>query len=160
MAGPWAKRAVAGGSGGAAAARLKILSFALWRSWLRRGDAWRKLRHASPFEEHRAYRAFNRPDLATTRRPKSRERMVRAAAIACAVLIWVSGYVLIMRASPWPQIDTLKHMAAFPNCAFARLVGVAPAARGQPGYYEMHDRDRDGIACEPLPPPMPRVHRF
>ncbi|MGO4722439.1 MULTISPECIES: excalibur calcium-binding domain-containing protein [unclassified Inquilinus] len=39
---------------------------------------------------------------------------------------------------------------AFPNCASARLVGLAPASRGEPGYYSRHDRDDDGVACEPL----------
>jgi hypothetical protein len=33
----------------------------------------------------------------------------------------------------------------------ARMVGLAPARRGQPGYYPQHDRDKDGIACEPWP---------
>ncbi|HEY8277268.1 MAG TPA: excalibur calcium-binding domain-containing protein [Methyloceanibacter sp.] len=32
-----------------------------------------------------------------------------------------------------------------------RLVGLAPAYRGQPGYRASHDRDDDGIACEPRP---------
>ena len=60
-------------------------------------------------------------------------------------------YGTLMRLSPWPQVETLRHVAAFPNCAFARMVGLAPAYKGQPGYYERHDRDRDGWACEPLP---------
>ena len=45
----------------------------------------------------------------------------------------------------------LRHMAAAPNCSAARAVGLAPAHRGEPGYYLTHDRDRDGIACEPWP---------
>jgi hypothetical protein len=28
-------------------------------------------------------------------------------------------------------------------------VGLAPAYRGEPSYYPQHERDRDGIACEP-----------
>jgi hypothetical protein len=44
-----------------------------------------------------------------------------------------------------------KHYAAYPNCAAARAVGLAPAYRGQPGYWPQHDRDNDGIACEPYP---------
>jgi hypothetical protein len=35
------------------------------------------------------------------------------------------------------------------NCGFARAVGLAPAREGQPGYWKRHDRDHDGIACEP-----------
>jgi Excalibur calcium-binding domain len=53
--------------------------------------------------------------------------------------------------SPWPVVVTLKHLAAFPNCNAARGVGLAPARRGQPGYYHRHDADHDGIACEPWP---------
>lgn len=49
----------------------------------------------------------------------------------------------------WPLMTTLKHVAAAPNCSAARAVGLAPARRGQPGYYFRHDRDQDGIACEP-----------
>jgi len=53
--------------------------------------------------------------------------------------------------SPWPQLETLRHIAAAPNCSAARLVKLAPAQRGEPGYYVRHDRDRDGVACEPIP---------
>ena len=42
----------------------------------------------------------------------------------------------------------VRHLAASPNCSAARLVGVAPARRGEPGYWSEHDADRDGIACE------------
>jgi hypothetical protein len=58
--------------------------------------------------------------------------------------------------SPWPPLMTLRHIAAYPNCSAARLVQLAPAKRGEPGYYLHHDRDRDGIACEPLPALRPR----
>jgi hypothetical protein len=44
-----------------------------------------------------------------------------------------------------------RHVAAARNCDAARAVGLAPALRGQPGYYPQHDRDNDGIACEPWP---------
>lgn len=51
----------------------------------------------------------------------------------------------------WFIATTLKHIAAAPNCSAARLVGLTPARRGEPGYYSRHDRDQDGIACEPWP---------
>ncbi|WP_349643612.1 excalibur calcium-binding domain-containing protein [Bradyrhizobium genosp. SA-3] len=41
-------------------------------------------------------------------------------------------------------MTTLKHIASSPNCDFARLVGLAPARRGEPGYWGRHDRDGDG----------------
>ena len=51
--------------------------------------------------------------------------------------------------SPWPIAVTLKHLAAFPNCDAAEMVGLAPSRRGQPGYWGHHDTDGDGIACKP-----------
>lgn len=59
------------------------------------------------------------------------------------------GYNLY--SSPWPITTTLRHWAARPNCDMARLFGLAPSKRGQPGYYPWHDRDNDGIACEVWP---------
>lgn len=47
--------------------------------------------------------------------------------------------------------DRARHLLAAPNCSAARLVGVAPARRGEPGYWDDHDADHDGIACEPIP---------
>jgi hypothetical protein len=53
---------------------------------------------------------------------------------------------------PWPLSVIVRHLAAAPNCAAARRVGLAPARRGEPGYYPQHDADNDGIACEPWHP--------
>lgn len=47
--------------------------------------------------------------------------------------------------------DRARHLLASPNCSAARLVGVAPARRGEPGYWDDHDADQDGVACEPIP---------
>ncbi|WP_198137369.1 excalibur calcium-binding domain-containing protein [Roseibium aggregatum] len=53
--------------------------------------------------------------------------------------------------SPWSRSVTLLHLASAPNCDAARSVGLAPANRGEPGYWSKHDADNDGIACEPWP---------
>jgi hypothetical protein len=53
--------------------------------------------------------------------------------------------------SPWPVGTTLRHWIAYRNCAASRMVGLAPARTGEPGYFLSHDEDRDGIACEPYP---------
>jgi hypothetical protein len=53
--------------------------------------------------------------------------------------------------SPWPTSVTLRHIASFPNCAAARVFNLAPAHRGNPGYYSRHDADNDGVACEKWP---------
>lgn len=43
-----------------------------------------------------------------------------------------------------------RHILSAPNCDAARAQGLAPARRGQAGYFRTHDRDNDGIACEPF----------
>lgn len=38
--------------------------------------------------------------------------------------------------------------AYYANCTEAKAAGAAPLYRGEPGYREKLDRDKDGIACE------------
>ncbi|WP_414632906.1 excalibur calcium-binding domain-containing protein [Brevundimonas sp. UBA7506] len=52
---------------------------------------------------------------------------------------------------PFSTIENVRHVLAKPNCSATRLVRLAPARRGEPGYHLEHDRDRDGWACEPVP---------
>lgn len=66
--------------------------------------------------------------------------------IAFTVCVW--GILAISQISPWPLGITFRHIAAANNCATARAVGLAPALRGEPGYWPWLDRDHDGIACE------------
>jgi len=73
--------------------------------------------------------------------------LAACAAVAVAAL----AYPVVKNSARWSPAMALRHAAAAPNCAAARAVGLAPAFRGQPGYYPQHDRDRDGIACEPWP---------
>lgn len=81
---------------------------------------------------------------------------------ALAVLVAISSFaatwgLLVYKpwtaftSSSWSAADMAKHIVAFPNCSAARLVGLAPAYKGQPGYWPQHDRDDDGWACEPYP---------
>jgi hypothetical protein len=81
------------------------------------------------------------------RRHRHQIGIAALATVALAAL----AYPVLMDLSRWPLTVALRHAAAAPNCAAARAVGLAPAYRGQPGYYPQHDRDRDGIACEPWP---------
>jgi hypothetical protein len=78
----------------------------------------------------------------------ARRYLIAAAKIGIVVGLVVAFTEL---ASPWPFFDTARHIAAAPNCAAARAVGLAPSHPGEPGYWVKHDRDRDGIACEPWP---------
>lgn len=71
-------------------------------------------------------------------------------AIAFCVVAW--GSVAFVTLSPWPANLTARHLAAAPNCNAARAVGLAPAMRGEPGYWPWLDADNDGIACEPRRP--------
>jgi hypothetical protein len=70
------------------------------------------------------------------------------------IVVAVSGFALVwyLLSSPWPLILTLRHLAAFPNCAATELVGLAPADSGQPGYWSHNDADGDGVACKAYPP--------
>jgi hypothetical protein len=64
-----------------------------------------------------------------------------------ATVVTIAAYY-----SGWSVHDTARHFLAAPNCDAARAVGLASAYRGEPGYWPQHDRDKDGIACEPWPP--------
>jgi hypothetical protein len=76
--------------------------------------------------------------------------VLKPLGIAVAV---VAGFLLgwmITMPSAWTLEQRILHIAAAPSCASARRVGLAPARRGEPGYYAFHDGDKDGIACEPF----------
>ena len=55
---------------------------------------------------------------------------------------------IFIRTSPFEREDALRHLVAMTGCSAATKVGVAGAARGEPGYHERHDVNRDGIACD------------
>jgi hypothetical protein len=76
----------------------------------------------------------------------------RGALIFAAVAVSITVYGFSI--SPWSVQVTIRHILASPNCAAARTMGLAPALRGRPGYWSKHDRDDDGIACEPWPRAM------
>jgi Excalibur calcium-binding domain len=90
-----------------------------------------------------------RSPVAWLRRHRHRVRMAAFAALALADFL----YPVVQNLSRWPLTVALRHAAAAPNCTAARAVGLAPAWRGEPGYYLQHHDDRDGIACEPWPRP-------
>lgn len=81
--------------------------------------------------------------------------LVMLAAVGSFALTWAAiaykPWTAFAGASTWSAMTMLKHIAAFPNCSAARAAGLAPAYRGQPGYWPQHDRDKDGWACEPYP---------
>lgn len=40
-----------------------------------------------------------------------------------------------------------RHIAAAPHCETAKLVGLAPALRGEPGYWAHNDDSGAGLSC-------------
>ena len=102
----------------------------------------------------RRFRAITRP----LERRERRRRWARAAAdvvqplaITLAVTGAILAWWLTTLPASWSWQERLLHLAAAPNCAAARAAGLAPARRGEPGYFVRHDADDDGIACEPIP---------
>jgi len=85
-------------------------------------------------------------------RPIRRRQVIRQFLIGVGLLM---ALALALYAGAthkgWTFFETARHIAAFPDCNAARLVGLDRARPGQPGYYERHDADQDGIACEPKP---------
>jgi hypothetical protein len=79
--------------------------------------------------------------------------------IGMVVVALLAGSVF--RALPDAEMGVSQRAAATPsaasayvyfrNCREARAAGVAPIARGRPGYRSQLDADDDGWACEPYP---------
>ena len=86
-------------------------------------------------------------------------RRRRADHIIRAWGLWlvVTGAVLglawftVASLSPWPVPVTLRHLVASKDCDTARAMELAPAGRGEPGYWPWLDADHDGLACERWP---------
>ena len=97
-------------------------------------------------------RHLNRRFQAVSRRldrPIRLRRLDRwTSVVALSVIGGCALYWALVLLSPWPPLASLKHAAAFPNCNAARAVGLAPAQKGEPGYWPGHDADNDGITCE------------
>lgn len=95
----------------------------------------------------------------TPRRFRHRWRPSVPAVLVSVTVVGAAGALLILPhthlADPamagMSLKDRARHLLASPNCSAARLVGVAQARRGEPGYWASHDADNDGVACEPLP---------
>jgi hypothetical protein len=66
-------------------------------------------------------------------------------------LIVFCGLFLTLVLSPFPPLQTVRHVAAAPTCAASRAVSLAPATTGAAGYWSWNDQDGDGTACEALP---------
>jgi len=124
-----------------------------------REAVWRRnRRELRPDVDEQADRLKNRFKAVSRRIDRAlRLRRLQAGLQKRATWIWAclgilgGGYLGLTLASPWPIGLTVRHLLAANNCAMARLVDLAPAVRGEPGYWARNDADDDGIACEPWP---------
>jgi hypothetical protein len=94
---------------------------------------------------HRRFRSVSRRHerALLVRRLYRRARWWAVIAAAVALFCWgLPAY------TGWPLMASLKHLAAFTHCQSAAIVGLANAAQGSPGYWQRHDPDGDGVACE------------
>jgi hypothetical protein len=81
-------------------------------------------------------------------RRRAPRRTTIAVLAAAAVLVGMRLASGPFQADVTSWNPTVRHILAITNCDAARSLGLAPARRGEPGYYRWHDADRDGIACE------------
>ena len=90
--------------------------------------------------------------MADVLRFKRRQRRVNSWQgwkISLIAAVTVSAVVFYFVQSPWSVLVTAKHLLAAQNCDTARVLVLAPAKVGEPGYWSKLDADNDGIACEP-----------
>jgi Excalibur calcium-binding domain len=123
-------------------------------------DAW-LFHHGRDSGE--GFRSTRRDNRANRRRRNHAMRLRRVyrqtrlfILIAIIAVIALKFIVDVFVLSPWPVTVTLMHLQARSNCDAARAVGLAPARRGEPGYWEHLDADGDGISCEPWSPARQR----
>jgi len=83
------------------------------------------------------------------RRPRSYQPWLTMSFLILAII--ATAYIALPALSPWPRMVTFRHILAAANCDTSRALGLAPARKGEPGYWRKLDADRDGIACEPWP---------
>ena len=139
---------------GSAAASFSVATWAI-AGFIRRRRGWHVLTRRERDEEARKRswieRATHRRFLSQTRHRhsfRSRAWLLKAGGIALLLGSAVSGTAYVKQ---WPIMLTVRHLASAPNCSAARAVGLAPSNRGEPGYWQSHDADGDGKACEPWP---------
>lgn len=98
---------------------------------------------------------FSRQPLTGRIRPRRRYPW-RAILGALPIVFLVAMYAVeivgsFQRSRSMTIGEAFRHIAARPNCDAARAVNLAPAKRGEPGYWPSHDADDDRVACEPWP---------
>jgi micrococcal nuclease len=96
-------------------------------------------------QEGYAQAATYPPDVACSQAFVTAERNARSAQVG----LWAPAPQPQPEPQPQPQPQPGGGGTVYyANCAEARAAGAAPLHRGQPGYREGLDRDKDGVACE------------
>lgn len=109
---------------------------------------WVKMRPNRDWHAARLKEKFHAASPWHRRERRSRILSTSVLLIAGAGFGAVIGFALLEAYKPWPVSTIVQHFAAARNCDTARAVGLAPAYRGEPGYWSKLDADNDGIACE------------
>ncbi|WP_233342525.1 excalibur calcium-binding domain-containing protein [Maricaulis salignorans] len=108
-----------------------------------------------PDRDRHATRLRNRLRAVSTRamRRQRVDHIIRVWGLRLVVIGAVLGlaWFTVASLSPWPVPTTLRHLAASKDCDTARAMELAPARRGEPGYWSWLDADHDGMACERWP---------
>jgi hypothetical protein len=95
---------------------------------------------------------FNKVSNRWDRGPRLKRFFLQLGLMIAVSICSFGFFWYLANSSPWPVGLTLKHLAASPSCTAARMIGLAPARKGQPGYWSHLDADHDGIACEEFRP--------
>jgi hypothetical protein len=83
-------------------------------------------------------------------RAQSLRRLYRASVFPVLLIVIIGGFgAAILLRSPWPPLATVRHAVAFAGCSAANWVGLAPAVKGNPGYWRRLDRNGTGWSCMP-----------
>jgi hypothetical protein len=117
-------------------------------------------------DPERKQRRLRRRFAKVTARLERRDRLRRMVPSVAAVgrpllvvgLIAGAGAAALIVTSPWPLGLTLRHLASAAGCPVAQAVGLAPARRGEPGWWTRLDPDLDGWSCGS--PPGGRTRGF
>jgi hypothetical protein len=85
----------------------------------------------------------------TLSRRQERRAPARVGIVAISAALFVLTYALASASLDFGSpLIALRHFAAVGSCHMAASVGLAPAHSGQPGYWAIHDRDQNGVACD------------
>ena len=110
-----------------------------------------------PAASRRSFRLRVRPERWSS---KVQEIMVSIVGVVWAVAIVMIAQLGLRSFGFGSDSVAIRHLVAATGCGAAREVGLAPAHRGDPGYWARLDADHDGVSCEPIVlPHRLRTHR-